>query len=176
MVIPRHRQHAALGEHAREIGVFEGIAGAIDAGGLAVPHTEHAIVESAGEQIGLLAAPDGGGGEVFVEALFEHHLGGLQVFGGARGLLVEAPQRRAPIAADEAGCMQPSRLIQPVLVHQHTQKRLDPGDEHPTVCEQKFVVERHILVPHRNIFPFEPLPRFRKIIYDRRNCLPKACP
>ena len=44
---------------------------AIDPGPLAVPHTENAIIASPGKQVGLLAAPDGGGGQVLVHARLE---------------------------------------------------------------------------------------------------------
>ena len=133
-------------------------------GRLAVPHAEHAVVARAGEQVGLLAAPDGGGGQVLVEAFLEDHLGGVQVLARPRGLLVEPAQRRAAIAGDEACRVQPRRLVQPVLVHQDAEQRLDAGDEDPAVREQKFVVERHFVVAHRNFFPFGPPQTRCKII------------
>ena len=53
---------------AGEIGVAEHVAGAVDAGPLAVPDAEHAIELAFAAQLGLLRAPQRGGGEVLVEA------------------------------------------------------------------------------------------------------------
>ena len=93
MVIAGHGQHAALGKGPREIGVLEGVAGAVHARRLAVPHAVDAVELRAREKVRLLAAPDGGGGEVFVKAFLEHHLGGLEIFRGAAGLLVQPAKR-----------------------------------------------------------------------------------
>ena len=48
--------------------MFEDIARAVDAGAFAIPHGEYAIMTAALEQIALLAAPDGSGGQVLVDA------------------------------------------------------------------------------------------------------------
>ena len=44
--------------------MLEDVAAAVDAGPLAVPHAEHAVVARAVEQVHLLAAPHRRGGEV----------------------------------------------------------------------------------------------------------------
>ena len=44
---------------------------AVDAGALAVPQGEDAVILGAGEEVDLLAAPDRGRGEVLVEAGLE---------------------------------------------------------------------------------------------------------
>jgi len=58
--------------------------------------------------------------------------------------------------------VQSRRRVQPVLVHHHTKQGLDPGDESPAICEQKFVVERHFSVPHRNFLPSAPRASLRR--------------
>ena len=75
---------------------------------------------------------------------------------GLETLLVETAERRAPISRNEPCRTEPCRFIQTMLVQQNAKQRLDAGDKHPTIREQKFVVERHFLVAHRNFFPFGP--------------------
>ena len=53
----------------------EHVAGAVDAGALAVPHAEHAIELAFAAQLGLLRAPERGGGEVFIQAALELDVG-----------------------------------------------------------------------------------------------------
>ena len=71
MVVAGHRQHAAVLRGADEIAAVQRIAGAIDAGTLAVPHAEHAIDALAWKRVELLRAVQHGGGEVFVDARLE---------------------------------------------------------------------------------------------------------
>ena len=71
VVVAHQREHAAVLRGAGEIGVAEHVAGAVDARALAVPHAEHAIVLALAAQLGLLRAPQRGGGEVLVEAGLE---------------------------------------------------------------------------------------------------------
>ena len=71
MVVAGQTQHAAVLGRARRIAVAEHVAAAVDAGALAVPDADHAIMVGAGRQIKLLRAPDRGGREVFVHAGLE---------------------------------------------------------------------------------------------------------
>ena len=71
MVIPRHRQHPAILRCAEGVGMPDHVHAAIDSGPLAVPHAENAVIAGPGEQVGLLAAPDGGGGQVLVHPRLE---------------------------------------------------------------------------------------------------------
>ena len=68
MVVAGERQHAAVERGAGRIGMLERIDGAVDARALAVPDAEHAIDLGAGKQADLLAAPDGGGRQILVQA------------------------------------------------------------------------------------------------------------
>ncbi len=154
MVVARHRQDAALGPGAGEVGVLECIPGAIDAGGLAVPHAENAVVRGGGEQVGLLAAPYRCSAEILVETFLEDDVVEGQKFAGAVGLLVKASQGRAAIAGNEAARLQSRPRVEAVLVQEDADQRLHAGDENPTTFEQIFVVECYICVPHRKIIPF----------------------
>jgi len=68
MVVAGQDQNAAVRRRARVIAVLEGIAGAINAGALAVPDGKHAVIVGRLNHAGLLAAPAGGGRHVFVDA------------------------------------------------------------------------------------------------------------
>ena len=71
VVVAHQREHAAVLRGAGEIGVAEHVAGAVDARALAVPDAEHAVVLAFAAQLGLLRAPQRGGGEVLVDAGLE---------------------------------------------------------------------------------------------------------
>jgi hypothetical protein len=53
-IVARQREHAAVRRGARVVGVLERVARAIDAGALAVPDAEHAVVLRAGVEPRLL--------------------------------------------------------------------------------------------------------------------------
>ena len=102
MVVAHQREHAAVLGGAGEIGVAEDVAGAIDARTLAVPHAEDAIELALAAQLGLLRAPQRGGGELFVDAGLELDVLRGEEAPGAHHLLVEAAERRAAITGDIA--------------------------------------------------------------------------
>ena len=85
--------HAAVARRSGRVAVLERIAGAVDAGPLAVPHAEYAVVTSAGEQVRLLRAPDRGGREILVQARLEANLRGVEVI--ARPATARGRTRRA---------------------------------------------------------------------------------
>ena len=78
MVVAREHEHAAVLRGAREVGVLEHIAAAVDARALAVPHGEHAVDLRVGVEIDLLAAPDRGRCEIFVEPRLELNAGAVE--------------------------------------------------------------------------------------------------
>ncbi len=94
MVVAHQGEHAAMLRGAGGVGVAEHVAGAVDARPFAVPHAEHAVVLAFAAQLGLLRAPQRGGGEVLVEAGLEHDVVGLEHALGALELIVE-PARAA---------------------------------------------------------------------------------
>src|SRR3546814_10663474 len=68
-------------------------------------------------QVELLAAPDRGGGEVFVHAGLEFDVIGFEEFAGFPELLVEQAERRATVTGDEAGGVQAGGEIALSLQH-----------------------------------------------------------
>src|SRR5207244_8371014 len=120
-------EHAAVLCRARGIAVAEDIAAAVDAGALAVPDADHAIVPGAGREIELLRAPDRGGREVFVHAGLEFDVVLFEMFSRGKQLLVVAAQRRAAVTGDEACGVQPRSAVAADLRHRQANQRLDTG-------------------------------------------------
>jgi hypothetical protein len=109
---------AAVARSAGCVAVFERIAGAVHAGPLAVPHAEHAVVARAREQVRLLRAPDRRCREVFVQARLKANLRGVEVFRRAPQLAIEAAERRAAVAGNEAGRVPPRETVEETLREQ----------------------------------------------------------
>src|SRR5690554_2041258 len=97
--------------------VAENVAGAVDAGALAVPDPEDAVVFAFAPQLCLLRSPKRSGCEVLVEARMEEDVvfrqNGLRPEKGA----FEACDRGTAIAGDVSRGVQP-RLLVPDLLHQ----------------------------------------------------------
>ncbi len=125
MVVAHQGQHAAMPGGAGEIGVAEHIAGAVDAGTLAVPHAEHAIELAFAAQFGLLRARQRGGGEVLVDAGLEQNVGSAQAGPARAELLVERAERRAAIAGDVAGGIEAGAAVALLLHQAEPHERLD---------------------------------------------------
>ncbi len=92
MVITGQNQNTAMFGCTGIIGMFENIARPVNARPLAVPHAKDAIIFGVLVHIDLLAAPDDGGGEVFVHTGLKFDLLSGQEFFGAPKLLIKAPQ------------------------------------------------------------------------------------
>ena len=100
-VVADDGEDAAVLADAGVVGVLEGVAGAVHARGLAVPHAGDAVELLLADGVHHLGAPHGGGGEVLVEAVDE-----LDVVFDEQLLLldqrrVEHAHRRAAVAGDE---------------------------------------------------------------------------
>ena len=141
MVVAGQQQHAAMLRGAGEISVAEDVAGAVHARPLAVPHGEDAIVLRVAEQLDLLAAPDRGGRQVLVDPRLEHDLVLLEEALRLPHRLVDAAERRAAIAGDEAGGVEAGGLVALALHHRQADERLGPGQEDPTGFQHVFVVQ-----------------------------------
>jgi hypothetical protein len=141
VVVAHDDEHAAVFRRAGEIGVAEHVAATVDARSLAVPHREHAVVFAFAAHFGLLRAPDGGGGEILVEAGLELQVVGVEhLFGRVKGL-VEAADGRTAIAGDIAGGVE-SRAAVHLFLHQHQpHDRLRARDENPGFRQIVFVGE-----------------------------------
>ncbi len=102
MVVADHEQHAALFRRASGMAVPDRIAGAVDAGSLPIPQRVDAI-DRAGRIIAdALRAGDSGRGEILVHRRQELDVVRVQRRLGTPCFGVDARERRAAIAADEA--------------------------------------------------------------------------
>ncbi|MNI03962.1 hypothetical protein D3C73_568750 [compost metagenome] len=146
VVIGGQCQHTTMARSAGGIGVLEHVAAAVHARALAVPHAEHALHVGAGEQVGLLGAPHHGRAQVFVEARGEFHLGRFQVLARTPQLQVEAAQRAAAIATDEAGAVDAVGFIAQALHQRQPHQRLHATQVDPSFVAGVLVVERVITV------------------------------
>ena len=131
MVVARHDQHAAAGRGAVGVAVLQGVAGAVDAGALAVPHGEDAVDFGAGVGLDLLRAEDGGGGEVLVDGGEELDAGLGEAVLAAPELEVERAERRAAVAGDEAAGVEAGLAVAARLVEEDAGEGLGAGQEDP---------------------------------------------
>src|SRR5690606_23302700 len=100
VVVAHQGEHAAMFRRAGEIGVAEDVARAVDARPLAVPDREDAVMPALAEELSLLRAPAGGGGEFLVEPRLEDDVGFGELLLVAPELRVEPAERRAAVARD----------------------------------------------------------------------------
>ena len=133
---------------AGEIGVAEHVAGAVDAGALAVPHAEDAVVLALAAQLGLLRAPDRGGGQVLVDAALEADVAFLEERFGAEELAVEPAERGAAIAGDKAGGIEPVAAVELLLHQAEPDQGLEAGHEYAALAEVVFIVELDVAQRH----------------------------
>jgi len=75
------------------VGVLHGVHGAVEAGTLAVPESEYAVVAGTGEQIELLRAPDDRRRQFLVHCRLEVDVIILEMTGGFPERAVEPAQR-----------------------------------------------------------------------------------
>jgi hypothetical protein len=147
-VVAGHQQHATVLRASRVVGVLQHVDASIDAGPLAVPHREDAVVLRIGEQVQLLRAPYRGRCEVFVDGRMEADPVRLQE--GLRAVQrgVEAAERRSAIPGHVARGVQARRGVALLLQHRQAGERLHAGQEDPTVLEPVLVVERNACKGH----------------------------
>lgn len=119
----------------------DGVGGAVEAGGLAVPQADDAVV--AGPRVGLheLAPLDGGGRQLLVEPRPVDDVVLVEEVPAALQLEVEAGQGRARVARDERGRVQAGPAVGPVLVEGQADEGLEAGEEDPALFQQVLVVE-----------------------------------
>ena len=150
MVVPHHRQHAAMGRGAVQVGVAYGVHGAVQPRALAVPQGEDAVVAAVAEALALLAAPDGGGGQVLVDSGLEVELEARQQRLGAPQLLVDVVHGRAAVARDVARRVEARRLVAEVLRHGEAHERLAPRYVGRTLGQPVAIVEGDFSELHGN--------------------------
>ena len=154
VVVAGEAQHAAVLRRARGIAVAEHVAAAVDAGALAVPDADHAVVAGARRQIELLRAPDRGGREVLVHAGLELDVVLLEMFARGEQLLVVAAERRTAIAGDEARGVETGGAVAADLRHRQADQRLDAGQEDVAGALGVFLIEtdRTLVDSHSTLF------------------------
>ncbi|OPZ02648.1 MAG: hypothetical protein BWZ09_02526 [Alphaproteobacteria bacterium ADurb.BinA305] len=143
VVVAGDGDHAAVPGRAGHIGVLEDVDAAVHPRALAVPDAEHAVVALLlGIEVELLGAPDRGGAELLVDARAEHHMVFLQVLARRPQRLVVAPERRAAVAADEAGGVEAAQRVGGALQHGQAHQGLHAAHEGAAAFERVFVVQR----------------------------------
>ena len=98
MVVAGHHEHPAVGRGAIGVAVLQRVAGAVDAGALAVPHGEDAVDLRPRVRLHLLGAEDGGGGEVLVDR-------GQELDAGLGEALLAAPELEVESPAEFQGAL-----------------------------------------------------------------------
>ena len=116
MVVAHQRQHTAVFGRAGEVGVAEHVAGAVDAGPLAVPDAEDAVVFALAAQLRLLRAPQRRCRQFLVDAGLEDDVVGVEQRRDPHELLVETAERRAAVAGDVAGGVEAGAAVA-LLLH-----------------------------------------------------------
>ena len=117
------------------------VAGSVEAGRLAVPHSEHAVVFALGTFVGELAAHHRRGGELLVDTRSHDD---REVGHGAHrpaDLLAQRADGRALIAGHEGGGVQAVAAIDAQLVGGQTGDGLDPGEKDAAVLETESIGE-----------------------------------
>ena len=148
-VVARQREDTAVGGRTRVVRMLEGIAGAVDAGPLAVPQAEDAVVAWLRVEVRLLRSPDGGGGQVFVHARLEVDLMTNQVILGLPQGHVECAEGRPAVARDEPRRIEPGRRVARVLEHGQAHERLDAGQVDASRLAGVAILERVLGVEGR---------------------------
>ena len=139
MVVARHHQHAAVRRAAVGVAVLDRIAGAVDAGALAVPQREHAVDGALGSD-STRCVPS-----TCVAASSSLIAGTKRTpacasLGPAFQAAWSPAQRRAAVAADEALVCSPAKGIARAASEQPHQ-RLRAGDEHAAGLGPQVVVQ-----------------------------------
>ncbi|MCG3190125.1 MAG: hypothetical protein LKCHEGNO_02736 [Burkholderiaceae bacterium] len=141
VVVAGHHQHAAVRRAAVGVAVLDGIARAVDARALAVPHREHAIDRALRVALDALRAQHLGGPQLLVDRRHKADAGLGELRARLPDRLVDHAQRRAAVAADEALRVQPGARVARAL-HQHqAQQRLRAGEEHGATWGPQVVAE-----------------------------------
>ena len=115
-IVAGESQNAAVGADSGEVGVAEGVAGAIDAGAFAIPEAEDAVVFGLGKGVGELAAVNRGGGDIFVDAGEELDVVLAQEIALAFERSVVAAEMRAAVASDKRSGVESEAAVGAMLI------------------------------------------------------------
>ena len=158
VVVAHQREDPAVQRGAGGARVAHRVHRPVEPRPLAVPDREHPVIAPALEQVDLLRAPDRGRRQVLVEAGLEMDAVLLEEAAGAPERGVVTGERRAPVARDEPGRVQPRRGVALPLHQREPHQRLGAGQVHPAGFERVLVVERdlrqfHEALPERRFRP-----------------------
>ena len=135
VVVAHRHQHAAVFGRAGEIGVAEHVTGAIDARPLAIPETEHPLVLAFAPKLRLLGAPECGRRQILVQAGMEPDLRVGEVLFRRVEHPIDSAQRRAAVAGDVAGGVEPRRRVAGALHQRRAHQRLGARQQHRRAVE-----------------------------------------
>ena len=127
-VVADDGEHAAVLADAGVVGVLEGVAGAVNTRCLAVPHAGDTVELLLADGVHHLGAPDGGGGEVFVQAVDE-----LDVVFEEKLLLldqgrVEHADGRPAVAGNEHAGLEAATFVGANLVEGQPNQRVNAAE------------------------------------------------
>jgi hypothetical protein len=114
-------------------------------------------------QLGLLGAPDGGRGQVLVQPFLKADLRGLEQFSRAPHLLIDRPERRAAIARDVTGRVQPRPPIARRLLQHQPHQRLRAVEQHRRLLKVEPVVQTDALLSHAVLLRRGPVTHSRAL-------------
>jgi hypothetical protein len=160
MVVAGDGQDAAMLVRATHVGAVEGVAAAVHARPLAVPHAVNALDPRAGEGIQFLRAVQHRGGEVLVDPGLEPYVVRRHQFLLRPQFPVQGPQRRAAIAGHQRRGVQPGREIESPLFQQQPQQRLDAGEQDRLIEVGKPRFQGNAAVSKTDIHGRSSLPGF----------------
>src|SRR5690606_32072482 len=118
----------------------------------------HAVVLRGAVESDGLGAPDRGRREILVDPAAEHDVVALQELLRRPELLVDAAQRRAAVAGDEAGGVEAGGLVAPALHHRQPRQRLGAGQIDAAFLALVPVVQRYGRQRHRTSLSHRLLP------------------
>jgi hypothetical protein len=156
VIVAGKAEHAAIFRRARGVAVPKHVAAAVDAGALAVPDADRAIVSCTGRQVQLLRAPDRGGRQVFVHAGLKFDVVLLEVFSRGEQLLVIAAERRTPVSRHKTRGIETGGAIAADLSHRQADQRLDSGQEDVARPLGVFLIETDRTLVDSHSILFEP--------------------
>jgi hypothetical protein len=130
VIVTGDDEHAAVRRRPIGVAVLQRVAGPVDPGTLAVPHPENALRSLVRVGLDLLRAQHRCRRKVLVHRRQELDALILDQLLGAPELQVDAAERRAAIAGDEAGGLEPVGLVAACLIDCNTHQRLGSGDEY----------------------------------------------
>ena len=142
MVVAGDDEDAAVRRRAVGVAVLERVAGAVDAGALAVPHREDAVGRPLGVGLDSLRAEHRGRGELLVDRGKEAHAGRIELLRRLPRLLVDHAERRAAVAADEALRSDARGGVARALHQRQADQRLRAGQEDDAAVGAEVVGER----------------------------------